>query len=120
MSNQLLPEPFKRLEPFATQWSIDDEASRNLKRISSTIESLREFYQALLPEMQSIIDYLRPLPLPKLNDQQLSLLNLAKMLMEVAPAIEIFNEPDVPNSFEPERFLILPPFANTPAGLIQE
>ena len=117
MNGQLLPQPFQALEPFASEWSIGDEAGRNLKRISSTIESLREFYQAVLPEMQLIVDYLRPRPLLEFNSQQLRLLNLAKMLMEVAPAIEIFNQPDVPNSFEPERFLIMPPFADTPAGL---
>ena len=120
MSNRLLPEPFKGLEPFAQQWGLEDEASRNLKRINSAMENLREFYQAVLPEMQSIVNYLRPVPLAELNSQQRRLLNLAKMLMEVAPAIEIFNQPDVPNSFEPERFLILPPFANTPAGLVRD
>ena len=120
MSKQLLPEPFAHLEPFAAEWGIDDEASRNLKRISSTMETLRQFYQALLPQIEPIVDYLKPISLQEMDHQHQRLLNLAKMLMEVAPAIEIFNDPDVPNSFEPERFQILPPFANTPVALSQK
>ncbi len=115
MTTSLLPTEFAGLEPFAANWAIGDEAGRNLKRINSTMPELRIFYDALLPQVESIVEYLQPKPLDGLSGPELNLLNLAKSFMEVAPAIEIFFAVDVPNSFEPERFKILPPFAQTAA-----
>jgi hypothetical protein len=37
-----------------------------------------------------------------------NLLELALMTMEVAPAVEYYNNPDVPESVEYEKFDILP------------
>ncbi|MEL0081563.1 MAG: hypothetical protein VW985_00795 [Gammaproteobacteria bacterium] len=116
MSNTLLPGAFAQLESFATDWCIADEASRNRKRLASTMSEIRAFYKAALPQIEPIVDYLRPKPLAELDPQDRNLFNLALSFMEVAPAIEIYFEPDVPNSFEPDRFKILPPFAQTAVG----
>jgi hypothetical protein len=115
MSESLLPPAFAHLEPYARDWALGEEAARNTKRLSSTMPELRNFYDALLPQVESIIDYLRPMPLDSLADPEQRLLNLAMTFMEVAPSIEIFFAVDVPGGFEAERFKILPPFAQTAA-----
>lgn len=108
-----LPTAFADLERFVADWSIRDEPGRNLKRIHSTMDQLREFYDAVLPQMEPIVEHLRPKPLGAMDAQDERLFYLAMMLMEAAPALEIYHDPDVPNSFEPERFKILPPYAQT-------
>ena len=79
------------------------------------MDDLRDYYDVMLPIMEPLIEYLRPLPLGGMEEKDQRLLNLAMMFMEVAPSIEIFHAVDVPNGFEAERFKILPPFAQTPA-----
>ena len=113
MSQPLLPTAFAHLEPFAKDWAIGAEAARNEKRLASTMPELRAFYNALLPQVEPMIEYLRPLPLGGMAGPEQRLLNMALTFMEVAPSIEIFFAVDVPNSFAAERFKILPPFAKT-------
>jgi len=115
MSDSLLPGAFAHLEPFATEWAIGDEPSRNAKRLASTMKELRAYYNALLPEMEAMIDHLKPLPLGNMADPDQRLLNMAMSFMEVAPSIEIYFAVDVPDGFEAERFRILPAFAQTAA-----
>lgn len=116
MANSSLPTAFAALEAFAPEWAIDQESARNAKRLASTMDQLRRYYDALLPRMGEIFDYLRPLPLDTMPSPERTLLHMALMFMEVAPAIEIFHAVDVPNSFEASRFKILPPFAQTAIG----
>ena len=81
------------------------------------MEELRTFYRALLPRMEEAADYLRPLPMNDLLAGAEHLLDLALMFMEISLSIENFHSPDVPGGFDPERFHILPPYAQTAAGL---
>lgn len=115
MSTALLPPAFVHLEAFAKDWAIGDEAARNAKRLASTMPELRSFYDALLPQVEAMVDYLRPMPLGGMADPDQRLLNMAMTFMEIAPSIEIFYAVDVPGGFEADRFKILPPFAQTAA-----
>ena len=113
MTATRLPDDFTDLEPWVAEWALASEPARNKKRIASSIETLRGFYDALLPRMDTIIGYLKTIGFDDLSAADTRLLHLALMFMEVAGAIEVFFAPDVPNSFEPERFHILAPFAQT-------
>lgn len=103
-----LPEPFQALSRFVADWAIDTEAARNRKRLASSMDELVTFYNAMLPQMEPAIEYLNAKPLNALPEPEQKLLNLALMFMEVAPAVEIFKDPDVPWGFVAERFQILP------------
>ena len=108
-----LPDRFADLAPWVADWALPAESDRNRYRIACSMETLRRFYDALLPRMDDIIGYLKPIRFEDLTPADRRLLHLALMFMEVAGSIEVFFAPDVPNSFEPERFRILPPFAQT-------
>lgn len=103
-----LPEPFQDLSGYVADWAIDTEAARNRKRLASSMDELVAFYNAMLPRMEPAIEYLNTRPLAALAPPERNLLNLALMFMEVAPAVEIFKDPDVPWGFVAERFEILP------------
>ncbi len=111
MSDKALPKPFTDLEPLVQAWSLKTERERNGKRLSSTMEQIRAFYDALVPRAQSVLEYLKDYPCSDtpggasaLPDTERRLVNLMLMLAEVAPAVETFGEPSVIGGFESARF----------------
>ncbi len=116
----LLPEPFVELEPLVAEWALGSEAQRNYKRRNSDMQVLHDFYNALLPRMEALAEYLRPLAIDQFSDEQKNLYDLALMFMEMSLSIENFRSPDVPGGFDPDRFHILPPYAQTAAGVRQQ
>ena len=104
-----LPEKFSGLAPFADDWALPTELARNTKRRVCTQAQLQLYYDTLLPQMDSMVEHLNQFDLEKMPEAETNLLNLALMFMEVSPAIELFHQPDVPDSFEAERFEILQP-----------
>ena len=105
MSNGLLPNPFKDLEPFASGWALATERERNRKRLSSTMEELRAFYNAVLPRMEAILEYLNQFPPDKMPEEARRLFFLTLSLAEIAPAVELFGQPEVIDGFESSRFI---------------
>ena len=53
MSQGVLPAQFADLEPFVADWSLAEERARNHKRLSSSMEELRTFYDAIFPRMET-------------------------------------------------------------------
>jgi hypothetical protein len=106
MCNDRLPEQFKDLEAFVGAWALATQTERKRKRVSSTIEELRVFHDAILPRMDKIITHLNQFPLDNLPEDAKRLFDLALSLMEVAPAVEIFGQPDVPEAFAVDRLEI--------------
>ncbi|MCG2633597.1 MAG: hypothetical protein J4A00_01550 [Gammaproteobacteria bacterium] len=104
-----LPDNFSDLAPFVDEWALATELERNTHRRACTQAQLQLYYDTLLPKMDAIVEHLNTFPLDDMPAPESSLLNLALMFMEVSPAIELFHQPDVPDSFEAERFEILQP-----------
>ncbi|WP_372721946.1 hypothetical protein [Immundisolibacter sp.] len=103
-----LPRGFDDLECWVAEWAIGEEAARNRKRLASSLDQLQAYYNALLPRMDAIIPHLNQYSLDALAPAEQTLLEMALMFMEVAPAVEIYKHPDVPWGFVAERFHILP------------
>ncbi len=102
-----LPERFRTLSQFVSAWSLPTEQERNRKRRSSSMEEIRRFYNAMLPEMAAIAEHLSAFSLDDLPEKERRLLNLALSFMEVALAVEVYSTPDVPGAIEAERLAIL-------------
>lgn len=104
-----LASQFADIEHLITAgWAIGDEAARNRQRRASSMAELQAFYNTLLPRMDAIIQHLNQQSLLALAPGDQTLLDLALMFMEVAPAVEIYKDPDVPWGFDAARFHILP------------
>ena len=104
-----LPERYSHLSPFVDEWALSTELQRNRKRRACTQAQLQLYYDTLLPLMDDLVGHLNQFDLEQMPEAEANLLNLALMFMEVSPAIELFHQPDVPDSFEAERFEILQP-----------
>ncbi len=104
-----LPAGFADLERFAADWALGSEAARNAKRLASSFDEIRGFYDAMLSHLDAVGDHLARFDLAALPDAERRLFQLALSLMEVAPAVEIHGAPDVPDAIEAERFAIRSP-----------
>lgn len=103
--NRLLPREFTELEPYL-DWALPSIGQRRAKRLGSSMDSIEAFYQAILPKMREIATYLNGFELSKLDGRQRRLLDLAFSFMAVAPAVEIFGQPEVTgNTFPYSRFV---------------
>jgi hypothetical protein len=102
-----LPERFVHLEKFLP-WALNSERERSRKRLDSSMEEIGEFYDALLNEAETILEYLNGFSLAEMPQAEQNLLNLTLSLAEVANAVELFKtQPGVIDGFDSERFLIM-------------
>lgn len=100
----MLPEPFAALAPFVPVWALASEVERHGRRRASSMAELRAFYDAMLPRMPAILGYLAARPADGLGTEDERLLRLTLSLAEVAPAVELFNSPTVPDAVDSRRF----------------
>jgi hypothetical protein len=105
MSDSLLPEQFMDLSPLAKDWALATETERNRKRLSSGMEEMETFRDAVLPRMDAMMEYLNQFPLRQLPEDAKRLLFLAFSLAEVAPALELYGQPAGPDAFDSARFV---------------
>jgi hypothetical protein len=104
LADTLLPEQFRDLERFATDWSIERESDRSEKRLASSMTEISRFYDAIMPRMDAILAYLNQLPLNALPDDARRLLWLTLSLAEISPAIHFYGQPTVIDGFDARQF----------------
>src|SRR5688572_30560290 len=81
------PKEFADLERFR-DWSLAVEADRIRKRMDASDADLRAFYDAVLPRMDEIYQYLNRFPLNEMPDDAQRLFDLGKSFMEIANMVE--------------------------------
>ncbi len=103
---KLLPQGFEELETWAGAWALPTQNIRWDKRLASTREELKAFYNAVVPYLERILDHVDKYPLGGLPEQSARLFDLALMHAEIAPNVELYDgDPNVPHSFEEKRFI---------------
>ena len=76
------------------------------------MRELEQLYQAMLPRMDAIADYLNQFPLEELSASARHLLNLALSFIEVSLAVELFHEPDDARALPHGRYQIIESLAD--------
>ncbi|BDB41791.1 MULTISPECIES: hypothetical protein [Mycobacterium] len=95
----VLPQEFSHLEHLVPEWAIEDGHQRYVKRVNSSMDQIREFYDQVFPCAQEAVayidkfDYSEPLP-----DDVANLRNLLYSLITVSLAVELWNQPRVKHS----------------------
>lgn len=95
----VLPAQFKSLEHLVPEWAIEDGHARYVKRVNSSMEQLRAFYDEVFPHAEAAVayvnqfDYHQPLP-----EDAANLRNLLYALITVSLAIELWKQPRVKHS----------------------
>lgn len=106
----LLPAGFDDLLPYL-DWALPTESARSKKRLNSSMETMQEFYDAMLPRVDDVMQHLNAFSLETMPPVQRNLLNLCLSLSEVSFSIEVYGQAEVPNSVqelgEAERFVIV-------------
>ena len=100
------PEQFKELEHFINGWALATETERNRKRLSSPMKEIQAFYDAVLPQMEPILTYLKPYPLDEMPEHAEKLFYLCLSLAEVTTAVENYRQPSVIDGFESGRLRV--------------
>ena len=103
MSTQKLPAEFADLEPFL-DWALATEKERTGKRLTSSMEDIQAFYDHMSARVEAATAYLNALPLDTLPPEAERLFLMSLSLMEVANAVEMFQNPAVTNGFDVKRF----------------
>jgi len=104
-----LPAQFAAFTPYVSEWAIPDEIDRYAKRHTSTLEEVTEFYNVVNPRMEELGTYLDDFDLETLTPEHEALLNLGLMSMECFPAVDLFNNVHVPQSFPWDKFDVKSP-----------
>lgn len=107
MTAVALPAAFADLAPWAERYALDSERERNLRRVTTSLEDLKAFYDAVLPRMDAVMDHLAGVPNHNPPAPERALAALASTFMEVSLAVELFKSPTVPDGFDWRRFDIL-------------
>ena len=103
-----LPTDFADLEPFA-DWSLETEAERYAKRLSSTMEELQSFYDAVFPRLEEAMAYLDALDLSALPEDATRLLWLCYSLVNASFPVEVWRQPRVPDSGAASMDMVVEP-----------
>lgn len=95
----LLPPQFSQLEHLVPEWAIEDGHERYVKRVNSSMEQIRAFYDQVFPQAEAAVayldefDYQEPLPADAAN-----LRHLLYSLITVSLAVELWKQPRVKHS----------------------
>ena len=98
MADPLLPSEFSDLEPFVEDWCLDSEPERYAKRLASTMDEIQAFYDAIMPRAEAAICYLDEFPLDELPEDAFRLLKLLYSLIVMSFAVEIWRQPQIPDT----------------------
>jgi hypothetical protein len=97
--NTILPQEFSHLEHLVPEWAIEDGNARYVKRVNSSMDQIRAFYDEVFPHAEEAVafidkfDYSEPLP-----EDVANLRNLLYSLITVSLAVELWNQPRVKHS----------------------
>ncbi len=97
MSDTLLPPQFAQLECHAATWCLATEPERWARRLQSSMEELRAFYDAFFPRAEEAIVYCERFPLDDMPADAERLLQLLYSLLMVSYAVEVWKQPEVIN-----------------------
>jgi len=94
------------LEPWFERWDLMTQTEREIQRRRSSAHQMQGFYDAMLPQLEGLIEVLNEYPLNDMSEQPRSLMNLTLSLAEIAPHVEFYDGiAGVPYAFEEERFI---------------
>lgn len=91
----MLPAEFADLERFAERWSLRTEAERWAERHASSIEDMRELYDAMFPRVDAMLAYCDDFPLDGMPEDARNLFALVLSFVMVSFPVEVWNSPRI-------------------------
>lgn len=107
-----LPAQFAALAEWGPEWFHGYDRDRHVQRVSSDLETVRKFYEAVFPRMDEIIAYLNTIDTAQpdaLGEADRNLFNLALTCMEMSHPIDMgWKSTDIDDTFPWQRMEFLP------------
>ena len=94
----MLPAEFADLEPFAAKWCLATEPERHAMRLSTAMDEIHAFYDAVVPRAAAAIDYCDRFPLAAMPPSVVNLMRLLYSFINVSFPVEVWGQPRVPDS----------------------
>ena len=105
MPSRKLPEAFADLQPFVAEWALANERERFLKLHAVTIAQLRGFYDAMLPRLEQVLQYLNEWKIAELPEDARTLYDLAVTFAETAHPVDLkWKDVDFPDAYPWQKF----------------
>ena len=93
-----LPAAFTDLEPYVADWALPTRQERYAMRLSKSYDELVEFYDAIAPRAEEAIIFLNGIDITDPPEDALTLLNLLYSMILVSYAVNVFQQPRIPDS----------------------
>ncbi|MEV1063962.1 hypothetical protein [Streptomyces sp. NPDC050263] len=97
-TERLLPAGFTELEPYVADWAKPTRQERYDMRLAKNMTELGAFYDAIAPRAEEAIAHLDGLDLDALPEPELRLLRLLFSLILVSYAVNVFEQPSIPDA----------------------
>jgi len=94
----LLPTEFSDLEPFAEKWCLATERERYAERLSTAMDELQSFYDAIFPRIADAMAFCDKFPLNQMPKDALNLLRMLFSFVVVSFSVELWRQPYVPST----------------------
>lgn len=89
-----IPRPdLTSLQPYIDVWGLPTAKQRVVKRVSSAMAEIQAFYDAFLPRLQELIEYLDQFPIESIPADDQPLANTLLSLCEVDNAVNKWRAP---------------------------
>lgn len=105
MSQPLLPERFRELEPFVATWSLATALERNRQSWTVPEQEMQVFYDAMVARLQEVFEYLNQYSLEAMPEEARRLFLLTLSLTEVSMVIESGRNKGPCKHFDPKRLV---------------
>lgn len=97
--NPLSDQAITAIEPFVDIWGLPTAAQRVAKRTTSSMDEINAFYDAMLPWMEEILNYLNQFPLEAIPGQALPVAYAALAMCEVDNPVR-WKETELSSGFD--------------------
>ena len=104
MAESLLPDTFADLVPFL-DWALESEQARTKKKMTAPMDETRVFYNAMMPRIDKIRDYLEDYFGEEMPVRKHRLYLMSLSLLEVATLVELYKRPGAVNACDSLRFV---------------
>ena len=95
---------FSELQVFIERWGLASASERLQQRVDSDLSELEEFYKAVSPQLEAIIEYLNQFPVDAIPEKDRSLACMALAICEVDDALHVWKASNLDYISDPCRW----------------
>jgi hypothetical protein len=95
---------FSNLERFISAWGLPSVEERIAKRTGSTLEEMKEFHDAILPGLESLIDFLNQFPCERIPAEYLPLKNTVLCALHIDRPVNKWKKTLLDDAGDPRLF----------------